>query len=245
MRALSRRWFFCFVAAYFILAFHELAEVTKWYPRISRPGIKPGQPPVRTGSSPTGVTTPEDQRFRWDRVRQRYPVTSMISLPSGRPVKIPRIQHDVGKKKEETEVRKVRETRRQAVKESFVHTWEGYKKHAWLKDEVAPVSGSYRNSFGGWAATLVDTLDTLWIMGLRNEFDKAVTDVTQIDFSISEEPILNVFETTIRYLGGFLSAYDLSGYPILLDKAIELGEMLYVAFDTPNRMPITRWDWKS
>jgi mannosyl-oligosaccharide alpha-1,2-mannosidase len=30
----------------------------------------------------------------------------------------------------------------------------------------------------------------------------------------------------------------------LIDKAVELGEMLYVAFDTPNRMPVARWDWR-
>jgi mannosyl-oligosaccharide alpha-1,2-mannosidase len=57
---------------------------------------------------------------------------------------------------------------------------------------------------------------------------------------------VNVFETTIRYLGGLMSAYDLSGqkYSVLLDKATELGEMLYGAFDTPNRMPVTRWNWR-
>jgi mannosyl-oligosaccharide alpha-1,2-mannosidase len=58
---------------------------------------------------------------------------------------------------------------------------------------------------------------------------------------------INVFETTIRYLGGFLSAYDLSNgqFPSLLTKAIEMGDMLYFAFDTPNRMPITRWNFKA
>ncbi|EAQ84271.1 hypothetical protein CHGG_10675 [Chaetomium globosum CBS 148.51] len=43
--------------------------------------------------------------------------------------------------------------------------------------------------------------------------------------------------TTIRHLAGLLSAYDLSGEPALLEKAKELGNMLYMAFDTPNRMP--------
>ena len=59
----------------------------------------------------------------------------------------------------------------------------------------------------------------------------------------TEADIINVFETTIRYLGGFLGAYDLSDgkYPILLEKAKELGEVLYNSFDTPNRLPITRW----
>ncbi|KAI5294008.1 hypothetical protein KEM52_004860, partial [Ascosphaera acerosa] len=97
------------------------------------------------------------------------------------------------------------------------------------------------DGFGGWAATLVDNLDTLWIMGLKDEFSEAVTAAAAIDFTSTYEETINVFETTIRYLGGLLSAYDLSKEPVLLEKAGELGDMLYAAFDTPNRMPITRW----
>jgi mannosyl-oligosaccharide alpha-1,2-mannosidase len=93
----------------------------------------------------------------------------------------------------------------------------------------------------------VDSLDTLWIMGLKGEFEEAVDAVKDIDFSDSPTGDLNVFETTIRYLGGFLAAYDISGgkYPVLLEKATEVGELLYVAFDTPNRMPVLRWNWPS
>lgn len=42
----------------------------------------------------------------------------------------------------------------------------------------------------------------------------------------------SVFETTIRYLGGFLSAYDLSGqkFPILLEKAKEVADKLAFAW---------------
>jgi len=84
-------------------------------------------------------------------------------------------------------------------------------------------------------------------MGMTDEFAHAVEALNQIDFSTCSLDELNVFETTIRYLGGFLSAYDLSNgqYPSLLTKAIEMGDMLYMAFDTPNRMPITRWDFKA
>lgn len=114
-----------------------------------------------------------------------------------------------------------------------------------MKDELSPISGGSRNAFGGWAATLVDSLDTLFIMGMRKEFDDAVAAVKNIDFSSTEEATLNVFETTIRYLGGLLAAYDLSRQSILLDKAVEVGQMLYVAFDTPNRMPVTRWSSKA
>ena len=117
--------------------------------------------------------------------------------------------------------------------------------YAWLRDEVLPVKGGYKDTFGGWAATLVDALDTLWIMGLKEDFELAVDAVREIDFTTTDAGSINVFETTIRYLGGFLAAYDISGgrYPLLLTKAVEVGDFLMGSFDTPNRMPITRWDW--
>ena len=78
---------------------------------------------------------------------------------------------------------------------------------------------------------------------MKEEFEEAVAALKKIDFTSSTLDEINVFETTIRYMGGFLSANDLSGgrYPALLEKAVELGEMLYHVFDTPNRMPIMRW----
>ena len=66
----------------------------------------------------------------------------------------------------------------------------------------------------------------------------------RIDLTSATIDSINVFETTIRHLGGFLAAYDLSGDERCLHKATEFGEMLYKAFDTPNRMPITRWKLK-
>ena len=113
-----------------------------------------------------------------------------------------------------------------------------------MRDELSPVSGRGRDTFGGWAASLVDTLDTLWIMGMKEDFYEAARAAITIDFSKSTDEIANIFETTIRYLGGFLAAYDLSSEIYLLHKAVEVGEMLLVAFDTPNHFPITRWEWK-
>jgi len=81
-------------------------------------------------------------------------------------------------------------------------------------------------------------------MGMSEEFEEAVSAISRIDFSTSALEDINVFETTIRYLGGFLAAYDLSGNPKLLGKAKKLGNMLYKAFDTPNRMPLTRWKFR-
>ncbi len=45
------------------------------------------------------------------------------------------------------------------------------------------------------------------------------------------------FETVIRYLGGLLAAYALSGEKIILDKADELGSLLEPAFNTGKGFP--------
>ncbi|KAM5429101.1 putative mannosyl-oligosaccharide 1,2-alpha-mannosidase [Microsporum canis] len=193
---------------------------------------------------PTTFRQPEGP-FSWAHVPQRYAVRSMIQMPRGNPSSIPLIQHRFSGKESE-DARRVRLMRLEAVKGNFSHAWNGYKAHAWMADEVAPLSGKALNPFGGWAASLVDGLDTLWIMGLHDEFTEAVKAIDDIDFSNCTLEEVNVFETTIRYLGGLLGAYDVSGqkYPSLLKKAVEIGQMLYVAFDTPNRMPIAHWDFK-
>ncbi len=45
------------------------------------------------------------------------------------------------------------------------------------------------------------------------------------------------FETTIRYLGGLLSAYAFSGESVLLSRADDLGRMLLPAFNTSSGLP--------
>ena len=205
-----------------------------------RQGIAPRPPPndAKLGNL--------NQITRWTKLPDRYPVTSLRALPTGAPkADIPTIQK-TPRPAEDGEARRVRLARLAAVQESFRHSWAGYKKNAWLHDEVAPLTGHPKNPFGGWAATLVDTLDALRIMGLKEDFEDAVRAVDEIDFATTQTASINVFETTIRYLGGFLAAYELSEekYPSLLKKAVEVAELLMCAFDTPNRMPISRWDWR-
>ncbi|KAA6411477.1 MAG: mannosyl-oligosaccharide alpha-1 [Lasallia pustulata] len=183
--------------------------------------------------------------FDWRKYKQRYPVSSITPLPTGLSATIPKIQFAFGPETQSAKLRRL--DRLDAVKESFLHSWGSYNDRAYMKDELAPVTGQYVQSFGGWAATYVDTLDTLLVMGLEQDFEAALKDLNEIDFTTSTLNIINVFESTIRFLGGLLGAYDLSNgnYPPLLEKATELGEMLYCAFDTPNRMPATRWEWRA
>lgn len=172
--------------------------------------------------------------------------TTWVPKVTNLPVKvsIPTLQHNFGP--ESAGAKSVRLERLEAVQASFAHAWHGYKGKAWMSDELSPISGGAATTFGGWAATLVDSLDSLWLMGMFDDFEEAVREVRNINFNTTETDTLNLFETTIRYLGGLLGAYDLSDakYPILLEKANELGNMLFSAFETPNNMPMTRFSLK-
>ena len=170
-----------------------------------------------------------------------YPVQNLFELPdtsSGQP--LPRIQHDF----DGSSTSGAQQERLEAVREAFQHSWDGYKQFAYGKDELRPVTGGHHATFGNWAATLIDSLDTLWIIGMEEEFEEGLEVVRTIDFSSPDALPINVFEVTIRYLGGLLGAYDVSNhqYPILLDKAKEVGTMLLGSFDTYNRMPVTYWN---
>ncbi|OAA66538.1 class 1 alpha-mannosidase [Niveomyces insectorum RCEF 264] len=206
----------------------------------------PAAPAAAPATPPAVVVPVDDGKFHWAQVKLHHPIpsASMRAVPTAGADtlrSIPKIQHAFGA--ETAAAKEVRLARRAAVEANFTHAWNGYKKHAWMADELRPIKGKPVSKFGGWAATLVDTLDSLWIMGFQTEFEDAVRAIDRIDFSTTSLDEVNVFETTIRYLGGFLAAYDLSDgqYPSLLQKATELGDMLYVAFDTPNHVPVTRW----
>ncbi|OAQ95792.1 hypothetical protein LLEC1_01399 [Akanthomyces lecanii] len=154
--------------------------------------------------------------------KQFHPATSIKPLPTGTPRKLPRVQAPDSAFKQTAETEK----RRQAVRKTFERSFSAYRKYAWMQDEVTPVTGRGKDTFGGWAATLVDSLDTLWIMGFKKEFEQAAEAASHLDWGHTDSTAINIFETTIRHLGGLLSAYDLSGDKKLLDKSLELGNML-------------------
>jgi hypothetical protein len=108
--------------------------------------------------------------------------------------------------------------------------WGGYVKYAFGEDEVLPQSGRGNQNWGGQGITLVDSLDTLWLMGMKEEF-WAARDWVRDHLSHEHVGSVSVFETTIRDLGGLLAAYDWSGHQVFLTKAQDLGERLLKAFD--------------
>ncbi|KAF9466320.1 glycoside hydrolase family 47 protein [Collybia nuda] len=130
------------------------------------------------------------------------------------------------------------ERRKNEVKDAYVHALSGYLKHAFPHDELLSVSGRKSDKFNGWGVTLIDSMDTMWMMGLHAQFQDAVRLVTKMEFTIKGVGYAPFFETTIRYLGGLLSAYALSKEPILLIRADDLGKLLLPAFNgTPSGLP--------
>jgi len=177
---------------------------------------------------------------------QKYPIppNEIIQLPKRRPNTLPKVQARFSS--ESAERKRIRQQRQAAIKRAMVRSWDAYSSHAMGHDELRPVSGRRYNPFCGWGATLVDSLDTLQIMGMQAEYEEALKWIAEIDFAHTHSYQIPLFETVIRYLGGLIGAYDVSGRKdrILLDKAKDLADMLMGAFDTHNHMPLLRYDWR-
>lgn len=131
--------------------------------------------------------------------------------------------------------------RRDHVKQMMKHAWENYVTYAWGKNELRPVSkrGHSASIFGSssMGATIVDAMDTLYIMGMDEEFEKGKEwiagnlDMNQMSGDVS------VFETNIRYVGGLLTAYAFTGDDLFKKKATHIVDKLLPAFDTPTGIP--------
>jgi mannosyl-oligosaccharide alpha-1,2-mannosidase len=125
------------------------------------------------------------------------------------------------------------------VRGEMLFAWDNYRNHAWGKDEIKPISGgvsSFPLKNHHLGLSLIEAMDTLWLMGLDTQFAEALR-WTKSDLSFDVDGEVSVFETSIRLLGGLLSAHHACGDPVLLAKARDLADRLIPAFDTPTGMP--------
>uniref|UniRef100_A0A915PM45 alpha-1,2-Mannosidase n=1 Tax=Setaria digitata TaxID=48799 RepID=A0A915PM45_9BILA len=127
--------------------------------------------------------------------------------------------------------------KQKAVVEAFKHAWYGYKKYAWGHDHLKPLTKSYNDWFG-LGLTIVDSLSTALIMGLDDEFEEGRNWVAD-SLSFETNRFVSFFETTIRVLGGLLSAYHLSGDQMFVQRAQDLGSRLAAAYATSSPIPYT------
>ncbi|KAF8093108.1 hypothetical protein N665_0390s0016 [Sinapis alba] len=136
---------------------------------------------------------------------------------------------------------------RDEVREMFYHAFDGYMNNAFPLDELKPLSCQGEDTLGGYALTLIDSLDTLALLGDRERFTSSVQWIGKnLQFNINKT--VSVFETTIRVLGGLLSAHLIAsdyatGMRIpsydneLLVLAEDLTRRMLPAFDTPTGIP--------
>ncbi|KAK4947732.1 Mannosyl-oligosaccharide alpha-1,2-mannosidase 1B [Elasticomyces elasticus] len=152
--------------------------------------------------------------------------------------------------------------RAQFVKEAFELAWDGYYKYAFPNDELLPVNNSFSNSRNGWGASAVDAFTTALVMENATIVNEILDFIPTINFAVSyKDELVSLFETTIRYLGGMLSGYDLLKGPLanlaeklptmisllmlrqpdnvdkLLAQAQTLADILSYAFESPTGIP--------
>ncbi|KAJ6516008.1 alpha mannosidase-like protein [Mycena sanguinolenta] len=145
----------------------------------------------------------------------------------------------------------------------WYHGFNNYMTFAFPLDELRPLSCTGQGPdwdhpenyaandvAGNFSLTLVDVLDTLVVLNDRFGFEQAVKNVIDwVSFDVNTRP--QVFETTIRVLGGLLSGHIFAsqeGQPFflpwykgeLLEMAHDLGKRLLPAFSTPTGLPYAR-----
>jgi mannosyl-oligosaccharide alpha-1,2-mannosidase len=123
------------------------------------------------------------------------------------------------------------------VRAEFLHAWNGYKQYAWGHDSLRPLSKTPYDWYGQslWM-TPVDALDTLVVMGLKEEAERTKAAIIQ-NLSFDKDIYVQNFEITIRLLGGLLSTYQMTGDRRLLSLAEDLGTRLLPVFNSPTAIP--------
>ncbi|CAK9013503.1 unnamed protein product [Durusdinium trenchii] len=142
----------------------------------------------------------------------------------------------------------------QKVQEMYKHAFDSYMSLAFPADELRPLTcdgrtqrerGDLDAMLGNYSMTLIDALDSLIIFKRKAIFKVAVSHI-QDSVHFNKDLEVSTFEVNIRILGGLLSGHQhavklLPKYKGgLLTKALDLGERLLRAFDTPTGMPRSR-----
>ena len=135
------------------------------------------------------------------------------------------------------------------AKGMFDHGYSNYIKHAFPLDELDPIHCTGRgvdadstninvnDALGNYSLTLIDSMDTIAIMGDKPAFWNAVQLVVG-HVSFDQDSTVQVFEVTIRVLGGLLSAHMIALQPAFAEANPGQydNELLWLARDLANRL---------
>lgn len=223
-----------------IVPFEGLLEKNKYYPLVAleqaRSKTKLVLPDEYLNNQKSTNLRKKKKQYHYKIGKENYFKLPKISKSDGYPMIQSSYFKDGGLKDEEKLKR---------ISDAFDLSWKTYTTYGYGHDEVLPLSHTPEDPFNGWAATLVDSLDTMKLMHKDDEFKKAVKFISKMNFKQSYREDIPLFENTIRILAGLISGYEFSKEKILLEKAKDLAELLMEAFDTPNNMPLLYYEWKN
>jgi endoplasmic reticulum Man9GlcNAc2 1,2-alpha-mannosidase len=86
----------------------------------------------------------------------------------------------------------------------------------------------------GWV--IIDALDTMMLMNLTDEVARSRKWIAE-ELTWDQDRDVSLFETTIRMLGGLLSAHYISKDDLYLEKAVDLADRLIGGFESPSGIP--------
>ncbi|CAD7934820.1 unnamed protein product [Amoebophrya sp. A25] len=123
----------------------------------------------------------------------------------------------------------------------MLHCWRGYKQRGWGHDDVTPLSGR-GTDWIGWAVDIIESLDTLHLMGLHKEWREGVSflenEFSEGKFARDQRKgPQTTFEIVIRALGGLMSAADLAEGDVLANGKAHEIEMKEDALPYVNWRP--------
>uniref|UniRef100_A0A674AEH0 alpha-1,2-Mannosidase n=1 Tax=Salmo trutta TaxID=8032 RepID=A0A674AEH0_SALTR len=138
------------------------------------------------------------------------------------------------------------------AKDMFFFGYDNYMKYAFPEDELNPIDCQGRGPdvlnpsninindvLGNYSLTLIDTLDTLLVLGNVSEFHRAVKLVIDT-VSFDKDSTVQVFEANIRILGSLISAHILLTDPKHPFGDVGLddydNELLHLAHDLAVRL---------
>jgi mannosyl-oligosaccharide alpha-1,2-mannosidase len=107
-----------------------------------------------------------------------------------------------------------------AIVSAFLHQWNNYKSHCFGSDNFSPLSLKCLQTSLGGGLTIIDSLSTIIIMNLTDEYEAAKSFVAT---KFRPEGAWSLFEFVIRYIGGLLSASELTSDPVFTKAAVSLG----------------------
>jgi len=122
------------------------------------------------------------------------------------------------------------------IKYETLRSWRAYKKYAWGYDVLLPLSKSGHNWYEeSLSISPFDAYSTLALMGLMEEAKEI--EAYALSKNWNQDIFVQVFEVNIRILGGLLAIYDHTKNPDILKKAMEFGDIILTAFDSPTGIP--------